>query len=111
MPMIDTEVNNKLITINIPLSLYKELEQRHDINRSEVCRDALKNKLEGKVSKISPSDKFYFTFALCISASLIVVSMAEKTISMFFLLVMSLVISIASIKYFVKDLGGFHDRR
>jgi len=104
---VPNDIENKLITINIPLSLYKELEQQPNINRSEVCRDALKAKLRGGEIKASPRDKFYFVFSLCMAFTLIVLAVTERDISTIFLILMGLFIGIFSARYYIKDIGVF----
>jgi hypothetical protein len=43
----------KIISVNIPKSMYDWLEQHSEINRSQLFRETIENKMKGKTQRVS----------------------------------------------------------
>jgi hypothetical protein len=72
------ESDTKLITLSIPTTLYKKLEEHKEINRSALFRDAAYDKLEFKSKKVPSLVYFVSIMGFVFSITLIGISMTPS---------------------------------
>lgn len=75
------ESDTKLITLSIPTTLYKQLEEHKEINRSALFRDAAYDKLEFKSKRVPSLVYFVSIMGFVFSVVLIGIALTPTLIT------------------------------
>jgi len=105
----------KIVSISIPVDLYERLENRKDINRSEVCRDALEcilldKKEEHSLPPPPPYLKLTVLISFGFSFSLLTFAFVEEAWVTLIYTTIAIIVSLVTMKIYMDERRKAHAR-
>jgi len=78
-----TQEEDKVITINIPMSMYKWLQNHKEINRSKLFREAVSFKMKNMEHKMNPLMFLMSVMGIVFSISLVGIAVTPSPIHVY----------------------------